>query len=244
MTILEKVSAQKLVMVALLLLMVYPLAIIAARLEIWHFRNSFLLFIVAALVGFGVFAMSLLKLSKGEKADSNALLVALGAAVLPLAIMGSHVYKAQSSPFIHDISTDLIHAPQLKAAAQVRLKSDHGVEYLASQVSKKQKAGYPELTSLTLSQDPQTVFAAAKQIMVAQGWAMMAENNHELPYTLEASDTSLLFGFTDDVVLRIQLADSGSLVDMRSMSRVGQSDMGKNAQRIGEFFNELTLALK
>jgi len=72
----------------------------------------------------------------------------------------------------------------------------------------------------------------------------MAENNQQSPFTLEASDTSLLFGFIDDVVLRIQADEQGTLVDMRSMSRVGKSDMGANAQRIQRFLADLANGLK
>jgi len=244
MSVLQKLSAQKLMMWALLLLAIYPLAIIAARLEIWHFRNSFLLFIVAALLSFAMLAMGLLKLSKGVKNEAQALLVVIVVTLLPLSVMGSFVYKSQKYPFIHDISTDLVHAPQLKAAAQTRVDTDHSVEYLAGEVAQLQHAAYPQLVPLKVSQSPQAVFSAAKLLMVENGWQLMAENNQQSPFTLEASHTSLLFGFVDDVVLRIQAGEQGTLVDMRSMSRVGQSDMGANAQRIQRFLVDLANALK
>jgi len=244
MSVLQKLSAQKLMMWALLLLAIYPLAIIAARLEIWHFRNSFLLFIVSALLSFAMLAMGLLKLSKGVKNEAQALLVVIVVTLLPLSVMGSFVYKSQKYPFIHDISTDLVHAPQLKAAAQTRVDTDHSVEYLAGEVAQLQHAAYPQLVPLKVSQSPQAVFSAAKLLMVENGWQLMAENNQQSPFTLEASHTSLLFGFVDDVVLRIQAGEQGTLVDMRSMSRVGQSDMGANAQRIQRFLVDLANALK
>jgi len=244
MSVLQKVAAQKLMMWALLLLAIYPLAIIAARLEIWHFRNSFLLFIVAALVSFAMLTMGLLKLSKGVKSESQALLVVIVVTLLPLSVMGSFVYKAQKYPFIHDISTDLVHAPQLKAAAKARVDSDHSVEYLASEVAQLQENAYPQLLPLKVTQSPQAVFNAAKGLMLENGWQLMAENNQQSPFTLEASHTSLLFGFTDDLVVRIQATEDGAVVDMRSMSRVGKSDMGANAQRIQRFLTDLANGLK
>jgi len=244
MSVLQKVAAQKLMMWALLLLAIYPLAIIAARLEIWHFRNSFLLFIVAALVSFAMLTMGLLKLSKGVKSESQALLVVIVVTLLPLSVMGSFVYKAQKYPFIHDISTDLVHAPQLKAAAKARVDSDHSVEYLASEVAQLQQDAYPQLLPLKVTQSPQAVFNAAKGLMLENGWQLMAENNQQSPFTLEASHTSLLFGFTDDLVVRIQATEDGAVVDMRSMSRVGKSDMGANAQRIQRFLTDLANGLK
>ena len=50
---------------------------------------------------------------------------------------------------------------------------------------------------------------------------------------------ALLFGFMDDIVIRITPAGSGSRVDVRSESRVGRSDLGANAGRIREFLRQL-----
>ncbi len=243
MSVLEKVPSQKLMLVALTLLAVYPLAVIAARLELWHFSNSFLLFIVAALASFVILAIGLLKLSKGDKSDTPAILVTIIATLLPLSTLGSFVYKAQKYPFIHDISTDLVHAPQLLAAAKIRLESDHSVEYLAGEVAALQQKGY-NLTPLIVTQQPAQVFNAAKALMMDRGWELLASENLQYPFTLEASHTSLLFGFTDDIVLRIQATKEGSHVDMRSMSRVGKSDMGANAKRIQTFLSDLSVGLK
>jgi uncharacterized protein (DUF1499 family) len=243
MSILDKVPAQKLMLVAVTLLAVYPLAVIAARLELWHFRNSFLLFIVAALVSFVLLAIGLLKLSRGEKKGTLALVVTIIATLLPLSTLGSYVYKAQKYPFIHDISTNVEDAPQLKAAAKVRLETDHSVEYLAKDVAALQQKGY-NLAPLIVGQNPIDVFNVAKALMADKGWDLLAHENQQMPFTLEASHTSLLFGFTDDIVLRIQATKEGSQVDMRSMSRVGKSDMGVNAARIQAFLSDLSAGLK
>ena len=72
------------------------------------------------------------------------------------------------------------------------------------------------------------------------GWEIVAaEPQHG---RLEATDTSLLFGFTDDIVIRITPHARGSQLDIRSMSRVGRSDVGVNAHRIRRFLTRLTTA--
>ena len=48
---------------------------------------------------------------------------------------------------------------------------------------------------------------------------------------IEAVDTTFWFGFKDDVVIRCQ----DFRVDLRSISRVGRSDLGANAKRIEQF---------
>ena len=73
------------------------------------------------------------------------------------------------------------------------------------------------------------------------GWEIVAANAEE--GRIEATDTTLWFGFKDDVVVRIQARDDESLLDVRSVSRVGKSDVGTNAQRIRAYlrkFKQLT----
>ena len=56
---------------------------------------------------------------------------------------------------------------------------------------------------------------------------------------IEATDTTFWMGFKDDVVIRIRPEGSGSRVDMRSVSRVGRSDIGVNAARIAGYLERL-----
>jgi uncharacterized protein (DUF1499 family) len=56
---------------------------------------------------------------------------------------------------------------------------------------------------------------------------------------IEATDTTPWFGFKDDIVVRITPWGSGTRVDVRSVSRVGRSDVGTNARRIRDFLDAL-----
>ena len=69
------------------------------------------------------------------------------------------------------------------------------------------------------------------------GWEIAAAVPQEL--RIEAIDTSLLFGFKDDVVIRVTSQADGSRVDVRSLSRVGGSDFGVNAKRVNNFMAKL-----
>ena len=53
-----------------------------------------------------------------------------------------------------------------------------------------------------------------------------------------------LLGFEDDVVLRIRSSPEGTVVDMRSASRIGDHDLGQNARRIRSFLAALDFALQ
>ena len=69
------------------------------------------------------------------------------------------------------------------------------------------------------------------------GWEVAAVVPDDM--RLEATATSLLFGFKDDISIRITPHGEGSRVDIRSLSRVGGSDFGTNANRIRAFIKEL-----
>jgi uncharacterized protein (DUF1499 family) len=65
------------------------------------------------------------------------------------------------------------------------------------------------------------------------GWEIASQDPQK--GLIEATDTTFWFGFKDDVVIRIKPQDNGSRVDIRSVSRVGRSDVGTNAARILAF---------
>ena len=244
MSALQKIPAIKLQWIALVLLAIYPIAIAAARLDVWHFRNSFLLFVVAAIAGFIVLVLSVLKMSHGDRQDSKALVISVVATLIPLIFLGSNIVKAKDFPFIHDISTDVNNPPMLTAAKTDRVEGDHSVDYEGPELAALQKAGYPDLTSLVLSDTPQQVFERSLSIVQGNGWNVLASNDQQPPLTIEAVDTSLLFGFKDDIVIRIQSIQTSegkpaTVVDVRSMSRQGKSDLGVNAKRIKQLLAQI-----
>jgi uncharacterized protein (DUF1499 family) len=54
---------------------------------------------------------------------------------------------------------------------------------------------------------------------------------------IEATDTTFWFRFKDDVVIQVGRNSAGETeLQARSLSRVGRSDVGKNAERLREFF--------
>jgi uncharacterized protein (DUF1499 family) len=72
------------------------------------------------------------------------------------------------------------------------------------------------------------------------GWQMTYDNQEA--GTLEATETSRIFRFVDDISIRVRPDGTGSVIDVRSKSRVGRGDMGANARRIEAFRQKLTSA--
>ena len=69
------------------------------------------------------------------------------------------------------------------------------------------------------------------------GWEIVASELAE--GRIEATATTFWFGFKDDVVVRVTPTDSGSRIDVRSVSRVGRSDVGANAERITAYLAQI-----
>jgi uncharacterized protein (DUF1499 family) len=69
------------------------------------------------------------------------------------------------------------------------------------------------------------------------GWEIIAADSAR--GRIEAVATTRWFGFIDDVVVRISEDGSRSRIDVRSVSRVGRSDVGANARRIRAYLDRL-----
>ncbi len=162
-----------------------------------------------------------------------ALLVALGTAAVPLDMRRT----GESVPRIHDITTDTEKPPEFVTLRPVRERSPNGVAYGGPEVAAQQKQGYPDIVPVRLPLPPDRAFARAEAAARSLGWeivsAMPAEGR------LEATATTRWFGFKDDVVVRVTPAADGSRVDIRSVSRIGRSDLGANAKRIRAFIAAL-----
>jgi len=162
--------------------------------------------------------------------------IVLGAAVLsvPLGMW----YRATHVPPIHDISTDLNHPPAFVALRAVREAAPNGADYPGQTTARLQREVYPSIKPLRLAADRAAVFTAADQVAHDMGWRVVATEPAQ--GRIEATARTFWFGFYDDVVIRIsEVNDGGTQVDVRSASRVGRSDLGTNARRIGEFLRRL-----
>ncbi|WP_411358355.1 DUF1499 domain-containing protein [Pseudidiomarina salilacus] len=144
---------------------------------------------------------------------------------------------AQSVPAIHDISTDLDNPPVFVAVAPLRADAPNPVEYAGAETAEQQRKAYPDLQPKYFVQDRERVFQAVLSAVNDMGWQLVAS---DLPEgRIEATDTTFWFGFKDDVVVRLQQENDQIRVDVRSKSRLGRSDVGKNAARIEAFFEAL-----
>ena len=159
-----------------------------------------------------------------------AILLGITPLLVSLAMVGVSGFRA---PMIHDITTDMEDPPQFGILASVRTANENSLDYAGDEVANQQKDFYPTVKALRTSMSSDDAFRLAQQTARDMGWQMAVED--KASGMIEASDKSMIFGFVDDVVIRVKGEAGGSRIDLRSVSRVGKSDLGVNAERINKF---------
>lgn len=101
----------------------------------------------------------------------------------------------------------------------------------------------PKMEPVYFSTQPSELADLATTLIKKRGWDLVTpaptNPNNGDAFTIEATATSGWFGFKDDVAIRIRPVEGAVRVDMRSISRVGLSDLGANSKRVSGFMYEM-----
>ncbi len=219
--------------------------------EAWPFRTGFTILRYAffAAIGGGLIALVGLFLARRRR---SAKLVGLNLLALVIGLgfvlyLGAQIRTARTVPAIHDVSTNLDDLPQFSV---LKVREDN-LENIPDNDDPRLKAmdpesrwkaihrqAYSDLRTVRLSWPVAETVRRAEQVARARGWEI-AKSDPQAGQ-IEATDTTRFFRFKDDVVIRVRPGpEGGSLVDMRSISRVGGSDVGVNAERVRAFLADL-----
>lgn len=226
-------------------------AVVAALLEIsaglgnrfgwWQFRTGFDLLrygayggTVAAILGLaGGFVAS----RRRYPAMAALAILTVVCGLIVVAIPVSFRLKAKQVPMIHDITTDTVNPPQFVAILPLRKNAPNSTVYGGPAVAEQQKLAYGDLRTEVLDLPFDKAFDRALAAAKDAGWKIVAAE--PAAGRIEATDTTFWFGFTDDIVIRLTGAGPRTLLDIRSVSRVGKSDVGKNADRIRSYLKRV-----
>jgi uncharacterized protein (DUF1499 family) len=225
---------------AVLAVVAMMLAGVGSRLEWWSFRTGFAILKNSAFLALFAAVISLVALIRAVWRTGPGRLVATCGLALGLAaawVPWSWLQTARSVPAIHDITTDTENPPQFVAILPLRADAPNPTEYGGKDVAKLQQAAYPDIVPASLLMSPDEAFDRALKVAEALGWRIVAADR--AARRIEAVDTTWWFGFKDDMVIRITPEETGARVDIRSVSRVGKSDVGANAKRIRKFLARL-----
>jgi uncharacterized protein DUF1499 len=193
---------------------------------------GFLLFALGGLLGLVLGVLSLVQAVRGRGLGRGGV-VALGVAAAFLLIAA----RGGGAPRINDFTTDLADPPTFTHAGTLAPNAGRDMGYPVD-FAAIQRECCADLRPARLTVAPGEAFARAEQAARRNGWDVTWTDPSA--GRLEAVATTRLFGFHDDIAIRVRPeGDGASRVDVRSKSRDGKGDMGTNAARIRAFVGSL-----
>ncbi|MDQ3143760.1 MAG: DUF1499 domain-containing protein [Pseudomonadota bacterium] len=220
--------------------------------DAWTFGTGFAIlryaFYAAVAGGLLAIVAFFVARSGGERTGRLNLIALVIAAAFGVYLM-NQVATAKSVPAIHDATTDLSDVPmfetlEVRADNLENVPDDGRAELAALDPTSRWKAihreAYGDLRSLRLPLSVAEATRRAEALARDRGWEVARVDPRA--GIVEATATTLFFRFKDDVAVRVRpdpKRPGGSVVDMRSISRVGGSDVGVNAARIKAFLADL-----
>jgi hypothetical protein len=204
---------------------------------LWPFTAGFAILAAAMLLALIVLIGGLILLARRRR--SAVLILGMLTATGLLGIMGNTIYRGSQVPPIHDVTTDLANPPEFE---HLTLRSDNlaGLEGGTDEWRRLHRAAYGDIRPVIINQPAAPVMMIMAETIRARGWQLV----HAETGRIEATDTVSPFRFKDDIVIVATPEADGSTtrIDIRSVSRVGISDMGMNARRVRALIADIRAA--
>jgi uncharacterized protein (DUF1499 family) len=167
---------------------------------------------------------------------------ALGFA-LSLALLADPAYlmvAALRLPALNDISTDVETPLSFMISAKAReARAGRAPPTWSAANGALQRAAYPDVQPILVDLEADQAYQLSLRVAKELGWRVVDANPPNLRVDgvaqIEATARSLLFGFFDDIVIRIRPLATQTRIDVRSSSRIGKHDFGDDARRIAKF---------
>lgn len=204
--------------------------------------NVFALSFLGAVVALGLVVAAFVVIwrtgARGKLSSGLALAVSVAIVALPL----SQVPFYLQFPELNDVSTDINVPPRFIEIAKLRGPGANPVEFSKERAERLQRPAYPDIRSVTVNRSSEEAFELAVDALRRQGIEVVSEKSPDalngLPGWVEGKDRTLLIGFYDDVVVRIAGDRRRARIDIRSASRFGRHDFGRNAERVRHILKE------
>ena len=217
----------------------------------WHFGVGFMVLRYAFFVAIAGVVIAIVAAFIARRASPRLVLVNLAAILVAgafVAFLLTQRAAAHAAPPIHDISTNLDDWPRFYRLTvrddNLANVPDMGRSDLAAMEPRERwraihREYYGDIATIRVPWSVEETVARARALAEDSGWEIVTTDPRN--GIVEAVDTSTFFRFKDNVVVRVRPAadGSGSLVDMRSISQVGVSDIGVNAARVRSFLADL-----
>jgi hypothetical protein len=170
------------------------------------------------------------------------ILVAIAGLALPIWFISQFA----TLPALTNVDTSPRAPTTFRRLASLRPADANRLEEPDEEAVKLQEVAYPDIRTMELERSATEVFDLVLEAVRRLEWNIeMSEAPRDAPAgRIEATDRTMIMGFTDDVVVTVTGDDTHALVNVRSVSRYGPHDLGANATRIRTLFAEVKTALE
>ena len=169
--------------------------------------------------------------------------IALALLAWPLAFLAPY----RDLPAINDVTTDPRQPPPFVELIKARGPGANAAVYPIA-FAPLQTAAYPDLKPMFIARPVEETFEIAREAVFRQKMAIVREQAPDLKTgqmgAIEAVDRTAIFGLYDDIALRIEGDDKRSRIDLRSASRFGRHDLGRNGERMRRLMREIVARLE
>jgi hypothetical protein len=199
------------------------------------FAGAVLALIMALIAGLDIWVTG----RKGAARVLCGAVLGLGLLALPA---GAWVVSL-SFPRISDVSTDLAEPPEFTQARDERGVGANPVDYPGERFAEIQRKNYPDIKSLlvprSVEESYELVLQALTKLKLNTTLEVPPEDDEDSPGFIELTDRSLILGLADDIVIRVLADEKASRIDVRSASRYGSNDFGRNADHVRTILKEI-----
>ena len=208
--------------------------------------NLFGVSLAGFFLAIAIAIFSLIRIWFGGQTGAGQAFAAIVIALLGLAAPTFFVAKAALLPRLNDIATSPDEPLAFNVLLSQRPADANPIKNPDAAAIEQQIDAYPDLGPMVLERAAPEVFSLVQEAVERRGWTIVSS---ETPGEsgigrIEATDRSLIMGFTDDVVVQVKGDDTRAQIDVRSVSRYGMHDLGANAARIRALFEEITATLE
>jgi uncharacterized protein (DUF1499 family) len=171
-------------------------------------------------------------------------LVSLGLVMWPLV----YLPRYEGLPEINDITTDPANPPAFTISAGERGMGANPIAYPGAAFAAAQAAAYPDIKPIEINRSSDEAFELASDAIRRLKMKIVRQDPPDLeagkPGIIEAVDRTMIMGFYDDVAVRVAGDDEHARIDVRSASRYGRHDLGRNADRVRQILKEVVVRME
>jgi uncharacterized protein (DUF1499 family) len=202
--------------------------------------------IAGLFLAIGIAIGSIVRIWFGGQSGASQAFAAIFIACIGLAAPLYYLSHAVTLPRLTDVETTPDEPLDFKMLAGMRPAGANPITEPGEAEIEAQDEAYPDIGPMALERSAPEVFSLVHEAVERLGWTIVL---NEAPGEtgagrIEATDRTLVMGFTDDVVVQVKGDDAHTVIDVRSVSRYGLHDLGTNAKRIRDLFAEVTAALE